>query len=74
MSHDPETEDVKRADESGADPADDADTEGHSLALIAGLDALTRTQSPQAKRSKTADEELKPLTKPFPSLRNEARK
>jgi hypothetical protein len=70
MSHDPETEDRTPAEP--AEPADD-DTEGHSLAMIAGLDALSRSRTADSKRAKAPDEDLKPLTKPFPSMKDERR-
>jgi hypothetical protein len=68
MSQDPETD-----DRTPVDPEDE-DTEGHSLAMLAGLDALGRARQAESKRGKAPDEDLKPLTKPFPSMKNERRK
>ncbi len=53
---------------------DDQDAEGHSLAMVAGFGALDRARHADAQRKKAPDEELKPLTKPFPSMKDETRK
>jgi hypothetical protein len=50
------------------------DLEGHSLAVVMGLDAMRRGAGHERERGRTpADEELAPLTKPFPRLRDDAR-
>jgi hypothetical protein len=68
MSQDPETK-----DRTPIEPADE-DAEGHSLSMVAGLDALSRARTAGAKRAKPSDEDLTPLTKPFPSMKDERRK
>ncbi len=50
------------------------DTEGHSLSLIMGLGALERAQAQDRTRHKVKDEELPPLSKPFPSMKGDKRK
>jgi hypothetical protein len=50
------------------DPADD--TEGHSLPLVMGLDAIARSRD-RARARKPSDEDLAPLTKPFPRLKRD---
>jgi len=55
-------------------PADDAeDTEGHSLGLLIGLNAMGHATeaSARARSKKVPEEELAPLTKKWPSMRDE---
>jgi hypothetical protein len=53
--------------------ADEDETEGHSLSLVMGLDALGRSRD-RSRDAKPADEELTPITKTFPRLRDDRRK
>lgn len=50
---------------------DPDDVEGHALPIVTGVSALARAKAP-AKRA--ADEPLPQLTKPFPSLRDDAKR
>ncbi len=51
------------------------DTEGHSLSVVMGLDAIGRTRDRERARTRKAgDEELAPLTKTFPRLKDDTRK
>ena len=55
-------------------PADDAeDTEGHSLGLLIGLNAMGHATeaSARARSKKVPEEELALLTKKWPSMRDE---
>ncbi len=51
------------------DPLADDDTEGHSLPFILGANAISRSAH-DARRRDAADDELKPMTKTFPRLRD----
>jgi hypothetical protein len=55
----------------GAGPTDpiSTDTEGHGLSLVMGVNALSRKGRERVRRAD--DEQLKPLTKPFPRMREE---
>ncbi len=53
--------------------ADDDDVEGHSLSLVMGMDALGRSRE-RTKQPKRTDEELAPLTKTFPRMKDDSRK
>jgi len=54
------------------DPAEDV--EAHSLALVMGIGALDRSRGKDRTGQKARDEELPPLSKPFPSMKDEKRK
>ncbi|MGZ6269493.1 MAG: hypothetical protein ACXWMU_02835 [Candidatus Limnocylindrales bacterium] len=58
------TDDEQR--DTGA-PTGEGDTEGHSLAHVLAVGQLTK----RAPRGRRPDEELKPITKRFPSLRED---
>ena len=65
---------VARADD---DPADSgADVEGHSVFSALAVSGALRSRTPQDgdKARNRADENLAPLTKPFPSMRDGRRK
>ncbi len=68
------TNDPKLDKQPPAAPEGDEDTEGHSLAIVAGMNAMSRTRQDEAKRSSAKDDDLKPLSKPFPSMKDESRK
>jgi hypothetical protein len=55
-----------------ASTLDEADTEGHSFSIAMGVNQLAKG-SPDKARSRTPDPELKPLTKQWPSMREEKR-
>lgn len=61
--HDPEPEATSTLD------ADDV--EGHGLPIILATNEMSRARSRSAK---VQDEELPPLTKPFPRLRDDQKK
>ena len=57
----------------GAGPTDPMvgdDTEGHSFSVIMGVNALSRSKAP-ARQQRPDDAELKPITKPFPRMRDQ---
>jgi hypothetical protein len=57
-----------------ADAADAGDdTEGHSLGLLMGLNAMSQASdaTSRARSRKVPDEELPPLTKKWPAMKNE---
>lgn len=69
--------DTQPADEKVPQPADDVaesddDVEGHSVFGALAVSGALRSRSPQEgdKARKKADENLTPLTKPFPSMRD----
>ncbi|MDP9483209.1 MAG: hypothetical protein M3P84_08315 [Chloroflexota bacterium] len=54
-------------------PAPEAeDTEGHSLGLLLGMNAMNRARSAdaQSRSKKVPEEELPPLSKQWPSMRD----
>ena len=56
------------------DPTHDAeelDVEGHALPLVQGVDALARGRAKEKAGPKAAEATLPPLTKPFPSMRDD---
>ena len=61
----------------GAVPADAADTaddtEGHSLGLLMGLNAMSQANdaTSRARARKVPEEELPPLTKKWPAMKSE---
>ena len=70
MAEKPAPDDIRgRAND---EPADDA--EGHSLSLIMGLGALERAQAQDRARQKVKEEELPPLSRPFPAMKEQKRK
>jgi hypothetical protein len=56
-----------------ADTADADDTEGHSLGLLMGLNAMSQASdaSSRARTRKVPEEELPPLTKKWPAMKND---
>ncbi len=55
-----------------AEPGEETlDTDGHSFSLVTGLNRIARGD-PRARRPQP-DEDVKPLTKKWPSLREEKR-
>ena len=57
-----------------ADAADAGDdTEGHSLGLLMGLNAMSQASdaTSRARSRKVPDEDLPPLTKKWPAMKNE---
>ena len=51
---------------------DELDAEGHSIGLLMGVNALGGTRSADARpQSKKADEDLPPLSKKWPSMRDD---
>ncbi len=73
MAKDDRTEPVAGSDAPDTSPADDTDTEGHSMGLLLGMNAMSRNPSADERsRSKQpADQELPPLSKKWPSMRDE---
>ena len=63
-----------RADDNPADSGDDV--EGHSVFSAIAVSGALRSRTPQDgdKARNRADENLAPLTKPFPSMRDGHRK
>jgi len=55
-----------------ASSSDEADTEGHSFSIAMGVNRLAQG-SPDKARPRTPDPELKPMTKPWPRMREEQR-
>jgi hypothetical protein len=73
--------DTKPSDEQVPQPADDLaesddDVEGHSVVGALVVSGALRSRTPQDgdKARNKADENLPPLTKPFPSMRDGGRK
>ncbi|MEA2536896.1 MAG: hypothetical protein QOF11_1130 [Chloroflexota bacterium] len=62
-------------DISDVPPADADDTEGHSLGLLMGLNALgeARNADARSRTRKVPEEELPPLSKKWPSMREDRR-
>ncbi|MFI5262289.1 MAG: hypothetical protein ACHQZR_07035 [Candidatus Limnocylindrales bacterium] len=55
--------------------AEDVDVEGHSVFSAVATSGALRARTPQdARPARKADENLPPLTKPFPSMREGGRK
>jgi hypothetical protein len=54
-------------------PTDDVDTEGQSFGLLLGMNALGQAREAEARKRtrKAADEPLPPLSRPWPSMREE---
>jgi hypothetical protein len=50
------------------------DVEGHSLSLVMGLDAMSRGRDGGDRQRKPADEDLPPISKPFPRMKDDLRK
>jgi len=74
MAKDERTEPIAGSDAPDTSPTGDADdTEGNSMGLLLGMNALSRTASADERsRSKQpADQELPPLSKKWPSMRDE---
>jgi hypothetical protein len=73
--------DTKPTDDQIPQPADDLaesddDVEGHSVIGALVVSGALRSRSPQEgdRARNKADEDLPPLSKPFPSLRDDRRK
>jgi hypothetical protein len=73
--------DTKPTDDQTPQPADDLaesddDVEGHSVFGALAVSGALRSRSPQEgdRARNKADENLPPLSKPFPSMRDERRK
>lgn len=74
MAKDERTERIAGTDSADIPPAAEADdTEGQSMGLLLGVNALSSAgQADQRARSKKpADETLTPLSKKWPSMRDE---
>ena len=74
MADDERTQPIAASDAPEAPSTGDADyTEGHSMGLLLGVNTLGRTPSADTRsRSKQpADEDLPPLSKKWPSMRDE---
>jgi len=54
-------------------PTDDVDTEGHSIGLLLGMNALGQAREAEARKRtrKAAEEPLPPLSRPWPNMREE---
>jgi hypothetical protein len=73
--------DTKPTDDQAPQPADDLaesddDVEGHSVFGALAVSGALRSRAPQEgdKARNKSDENLAPLTKPFPSMRDSGRK
>jgi hypothetical protein len=63
----------RRREDEGSDEG--SDTEGHSLSLLMGLGALDRAREQERSRQRQKpDDELPPLSKSFPKMKDEPRK
>jgi hypothetical protein len=74
MAKDEVTKSGAAAGAAAADAADAADdTEGHSLGLLMGLNAMSQASdaTSRARARKVPEEELPPLTKKWPAMKNE---
>jgi hypothetical protein len=74
MAKDERTQPIAGSDAPEASPAGDTDdTEGNSMGLLLGMNAMSRTsKADERSRSKQpADQELPPLSKKWPSMRDE---
>lgn len=74
MAKDERAKPIAETDAQDAPQATEADdTEGHSIGLLMGINALSQAHDADARsRAKRIPEpELAPLTKKWPSLRNE---
>ena len=52
---------------------DEADAEGHSMGLLLGVNAMSqsRDSDPRSRARKPAEEQLPPLSKPWPNMRDD---
>jgi hypothetical protein len=64
----PDTMTKKRVEPIEEQPALDDDTEGQSLSLVLGLDALAGRKQPDQRARHDDERELPPLTKKFPRM------
>jgi hypothetical protein len=75
MAKDEVTKPIDGSDAPDAAPSDEDDAEGHSLGLLIGINALGQANDADARtRSRTykaTDEELPPLSKKWPSMRDD---
>jgi hypothetical protein len=72
MAKDERTQPIAGTDAPDAPRADDAeDTEGHSMGLLLGMNAVSQARDSDARsRSRNVpEEELTPLSKKWPSMR-----
>jgi hypothetical protein len=72
MTDDERTEPIARTDIPDVPPASEADdAEGHSLGLLLGMNALSQARDADARSrsKKVPEEDLAPLSKKWPSLR-----
>lgn len=72
MTEDERKKPIARTDSPDVPPAPEADdTEGHSLGLLLGMNALNQARDADARSrsKKMAQDDLAPLSKKWPSLR-----
>jgi hypothetical protein len=73
MTKDERTEPIAETDAPDVPPTTEADdTEGHSLSWVMGINAVSQARDADARSrsKKVPDEELPPLSKTWPSLRD----
>ena len=74
MAKDERTQPIAGTDAPDAPPADDAeDTEGHSMGILLGMNAMSQARDSDARSRtrKVPEGELTPLSKKWPSMRNQ---
>ncbi len=74
MAKDERTEPIAGSDAPETSPVGDADdTEGHSMGLLMGVNVLSNKPSaePRSRSKQPTEDELPPLSKTWPSMRDE---